>query len=96
MYDITNRCPVCDRRLEEQSSYSDTSGLLEEHGSCVNFGHYYSYDFAYGSTKEQINSISIITDWSDSKEELRDKMEIRRKAIALVSTSKRNQNNNKS
>jgi hypothetical protein len=63
------KCPICDREVQKYSTdYLDGHTLLEEHASCKDGNHSYSYSFEYGNTQEWIGSVAFYSHYTDSEE----------------------------
>ena len=69
------KCTICEKEIENcDSGYMDNI-LLEEHASCKDDNHFYSYKYATGNYRETIGNVSFYRHYRDpvDKRALQDK-----------------------
>lgn len=64
-------CPICDKRIEDYHIDTINHTMCEEHATCSDEHHYYSYTYEYGNSIETIGNIAFHEYWSSklSKQE---------------------------
>lgn len=77
-------CPICGNNIKNRKIDTEERGICEEHASCEDDSHIYSYKFEYGSWSEEVGDVIVIGSWKDTEEENIDKINILELAIKLA------------
>jgi hypothetical protein len=63
------KCPICDKEIKEYSTDYMEYTLMEEHASCKDEHHLYSYEYVTGNYEECIGNTVFHSHHADSEEE---------------------------